>query len=47
MKEVYMEYIKNIVRNIHKYLWYKIIRNTDPMGWPPKAAAYVSDHFIS
>ena len=31
---IYKEYI----RNIHKYLWYKIIRNTDPMGRPPKAA---------
>ena len=27
------------MRNIYKYLWYKIIRNTDPMGRPPKAAA--------
>ena len=27
------------MRNIHKYLWYKMIRNTDPMGGPPKAAA--------
>ena len=35
--EIYMEYI----RNIHKYLWYKIIRNTGaafggaPIGRPP------------
>ena len=27
------------IRNFHRYLWYKIIRNTDPMGRPPKAAA--------
>ena len=27
-----------LVRNIHKHLWYKGIRNTDPMGRPPKAA---------
>ena len=38
---IYKEYI----RNIHKYLWYKIIRNTGaafggaPMGRPPSAAA--------
>ena len=31
---IYIEYI----RNIHKYLRYKIIKNTDPMGRPPKAA---------
>ena len=30
-----MEYI----RKIHKHLWYEIIRNTDPMGRPPKVAA--------
>ena len=29
---------KECIRNIHKYLWYKIIRNTDPMGRLPKAA---------
>ena len=29
---------KKYIRNIHKYLWYKIIRYTDPMGRPPKAA---------
>ena len=34
---IYKEYIRNI--HCHKYLWYKIIRNTDPMGRPPKAAA--------
>ena len=38
---IYKEYI----RNIHEYLWYKIIRNTGPAfggtprGWPPSAAA--------
>ena len=26
------------IRNIHKYLWHKIIKNTNPMGRPPKAA---------
>ena len=31
---IYKEYI----RNIHKYLWYKIFRITDPIGSPPKAA---------
>ena len=30
---------KECIRNIHRYLWYKIIRNTDPMGRPPSAAA--------
>ena len=45
---VYKEYI----RNIHDYLWYKIIRNTDPMGRPPQwgaaeGGACVSDDFIS
>ena len=30
---------KECIRNIHKYLWYKIMRNTYPMGRPPKAAA--------
>ena len=30
---------KECMRNIHSYLWYKIIRNTDPMGRPPKAAS--------
>ena len=43
-----MEYM----RNIHRYLWYKIIRNTDPMGRPPhwgaaEGGACVSDYFIS
>ena len=45
IKEVYNPYIIHIssiynpyIRNIHRYLWYKIIRNTDPMGRPPKAA---------
>ena len=35
MYGIYQEYI----RNIHEYLWYKIIRNTGPMGRPPKATA--------
>ena len=26
--KIYMEYLGNIVRNIHKYLWYKMIRST-------------------
>ena len=30
---------KGYIGSIHKYLWYKIIRNTDPMGRSPKAAA--------
>ena len=40
-----MEYIRNIWGIYHKYLWYKIIRNTGaafggaPMGRPPSAAA--------
>ena len=29
--KIYRMYKENI-RYIHKYLWYKIIRNTDPMG---------------
>ena len=44
--KIYGTYLENIwgiyeeyIRNIHKYLWYKMIRNTDPMGRPPKAAA--------
>ena len=37
-----MEY----VRDIHKYLWFKIIRNTDPMGRPPKAAATAAPVFL-
>ena len=31
---IYKEYI----RDIHKYFWCKMIRNTDPMGRLPKAA---------
>ena len=27
------------IRSIHRYLWEKIIRNTDPMGRPPSVAA--------
>ena len=30
---------KECIRNIHRYLWYKVIRNTDSMGRPPKVAA--------
>ena len=44
--KIYGTYLGNIygiyrgyIRNIHKYLWYKMIRNTDPMGRSPKAAA--------
>ena len=43
--KIHATYLGNIygidteyIRNIHKHLWYKIIRNTDPMGRPPKAA---------
>ena len=35
---IYMEYI----RNIHKYLWYTIIRNTEPLG-----RRLLSDYLIS
>ena len=42
---------KECIRNIHRYLWYKIIRNTDPMGRPhwgaAEGGACVSDYFIS
>ena len=34
----YMWTYKECIRNINGYLWYRIIRNTDPMGRPPKAA---------
>ena len=34
---IYKEYI----RNIHKHLWSKIIRNADPMGRPPKACFWL------
>ena len=44
-RKIYGTYLGNIygiykvyIRKIHEYLWYKIIRNTDPMGRPPKAA---------
>ena len=44
--KIYGTYLGNIygiykecIKNIHRYLWYKIIRNTDPMGRPPSAAA--------
>ena len=30
------------IRNIHRYSWFKIIRNPDPMGRPPKAAPLCS-----
>ena len=30
---------QDCIRSIHRYLWEKVIRNTDPMGRPPKAAA--------
>ena len=43
--KIYWTYLGNTygifeeyIRNIHKHVWYKIIRNTDPMGRPPKAA---------
>ena len=49
--EIYGTYLRNIygiykeyTRNVHKYLWHKIIRNTDPMGQPPKAAAPLGRH---
>ena len=43
---IYKEY----TRNIHRYLWYKISKNRDPMGWPPhwgaaEGGACVSDYF--
>ena len=28
---------RECIKNIHRYLWCKVIRNTDPMGRPPKA----------
>ena len=44
--KIYGTYLGNIygiykecIGNIHRYLWCKIIRNTDPMGRPPSAAA--------
>ena len=44
---IYKEYI----RNIHKYLWYKMIRNISrkhrPNGAAAEGGACVSDHFIS
>ena len=30
---------KECIRKIHGYLWYKIIRNTDPLGRPPPLGA--------
>ena len=44
-RKIHGTYLGNIygiyqecIRSIHRYLWEKIIRNTDPMGRPPKAA---------
>ena len=49
--KIYGIYEENM-KNIQKYLWYKIIRNTDPMGRPPhwgaaEGGACFSDYFIS
>ena len=44
---IYHSYKILYIRNIYRYSWYKITRNTDPMGRPLKAAAsvfFVSAH---
>ena len=39
---IYVEYLREYIRNIHKYLWYETIRNTGAAeGVPPSGSVFL------